>query len=546
MKQLAPKPPAATAEVEDEGTIQLKSRRRAAMKLLQFGSGLDLQIRPAYFGSFSQAPTNVGPRRPFAQEGIASKSLSGQPMDYDLDSEEEWEEPEEGESLGHSDGDDDDCNGEEVDKDEMDEDGFMVPDGYLSDDEGAEIAANAEDIVLGNNLDAPTEADIQFTRERMALNRQVEKLQHLFLDALHTARRKERPLVIARLDDKGEHKNSSEAKPAALLQAFPVITMIESSVEYIDSDEEEEREKALILQAKQAQTNDKKRAKEVAFDEEYLKPFLNFLVSKPFKGRKKAVKEFVTSMKAENEAAEVEKPSLSRSFVLKKFDEVCSEVDGFWQVNPEVLKQHGIEPPVQPTTPSTSTKPETKVSRKPSPSKYNILTFFQPKSRKSIDSDNKPHTDETPTRDPSTRQDVAKSTTLTPQATEEPTSRADINANNHIADSGQAMNIDSAAPATRDIPHAESDIEPATVTITDEEWAREMEAIQNGKDLVGDKLTNAFAVFGEERLSAMSRVPKKIYSRLMGIALESNEVYPYMLVRSKPMCKRFSFCTWHL
>jgi len=65
-----------------------------------------------------------------------------QDVDYDFDSDEEWEEePEDGEDLGDKDDadkeEDEKCSmggGEEEDFD--DEDDFLVPHGYLSDDEG--------------------------------------------------------------------------------------------------------------------------------------------------------------------------------------------------------------------------------------------------------------------------------------------------------------------------------------------------------------------------------------------------------------------------
>uniref|UniRef100_A0A8C1ZRQ8 Chromatin assembly factor 1, subunit A (p150) n=1 Tax=Cyprinus carpio TaxID=7962 RepID=A0A8C1ZRQ8_CYPCA len=54
-------------------------------------------------------------------------------LDYEVDSDEEWEEEEPGESLSHSEGDDDDEGGDDDD----DDDGFFVPHGYLSEGEGA-------------------------------------------------------------------------------------------------------------------------------------------------------------------------------------------------------------------------------------------------------------------------------------------------------------------------------------------------------------------------------------------------------------------------
>uniref|UniRef100_A0A0R3SC65 Chromatin assembly factor 1 subunit A n=1 Tax=Hymenolepis diminuta TaxID=6216 RepID=A0A0R3SC65_HYMDI len=86
----------------------------------------DENVRPPYYGTYRSRSAVIAPRRPFARDV--------QRFDYDYDSEEEWEE-DEGESLTHSDQE------EEDDIDDSDEDGkFVVPHGYLSDDEreGAE------------------------------------------------------------------------------------------------------------------------------------------------------------------------------------------------------------------------------------------------------------------------------------------------------------------------------------------------------------------------------------------------------------------------
>ncbi|XP_075759151.1 chromatin assembly factor 1 subunit A [Pelodiscus sinensis] len=90
------------------------------MKLLQFSEN----HRPAYWGTWNKKTAVIRPRNPWSKD---SKLL-----DYEIDSDEEWEEEEPGESLSHSEGDDEEEGGE----DEDDDDGFFVPHGYLSEDEG--------------------------------------------------------------------------------------------------------------------------------------------------------------------------------------------------------------------------------------------------------------------------------------------------------------------------------------------------------------------------------------------------------------------------
>ncbi|XP_077890082.1 chromatin assembly factor 1 subunit A isoform X2 [Ictidomys tridecemlineatus] len=95
-------------------------RKFGRMKLLQFSEN----HRPAYWGTWNKKTVVIHPRNPWAQD----KAL----LDYEVDSDDEWEEEEPGESLSHSEGDDDD----EVGEDEDEDDGFFVPHGYLSEDEG--------------------------------------------------------------------------------------------------------------------------------------------------------------------------------------------------------------------------------------------------------------------------------------------------------------------------------------------------------------------------------------------------------------------------
>nr|KAF6400671.1 chromatin assembly factor 1 subunit A [Rousettus aegyptiacus] len=109
------------------------------MKLLQFSEN----HRPAYWGTWNKTTTVIHPRDPWAQD----RKL----LDYEVDSDDEWEEEEPGESLSHSEGDDDD----EVGDDEDEDDGFFVPHGYLSEDEGVtEECADPENHKVRQKLKA--------------------------------------------------------------------------------------------------------------------------------------------------------------------------------------------------------------------------------------------------------------------------------------------------------------------------------------------------------------------------------------------------------
>ncbi|KAJ8718548.1 hypothetical protein PYW08_002785 [Mythimna loreyi] len=108
---------------EDAGeilTCEPAQREKLRPKLLSFHENR----RPPYWGTWRKKSASVGPRRPFGQDE--------KQVDYEADSDEEWEEEQEGESIdGSAAGSDD-----EQDADEYEVDNAMfVPHGYLSDEE---------------------------------------------------------------------------------------------------------------------------------------------------------------------------------------------------------------------------------------------------------------------------------------------------------------------------------------------------------------------------------------------------------------------------
>ncbi|KAG0036284.1 Chromatin assembly factor 1, subunit A [Podila clonocystis] len=91
------------------------------MRLLQFAEN----YRPAYFGTWSKRSKHINGRRFLGKDTHL--------IEYDVDSEAEWEEDEEGEEC-KSDDDEDDA--DEVGSEQEEEDDWLVPEGYLSEDEG--------------------------------------------------------------------------------------------------------------------------------------------------------------------------------------------------------------------------------------------------------------------------------------------------------------------------------------------------------------------------------------------------------------------------
>lgn len=110
--------PASHGEVCIEIASQLGSK---VVKLLQFGEN----YRPAFYGTWNRQTKVIRPRNPFLKDSDI--------YDYDYDSDDEWEEEEEGDECLSDEGDDEEA---EVPDSEDQDDGWLVPHGYLSEDEG--------------------------------------------------------------------------------------------------------------------------------------------------------------------------------------------------------------------------------------------------------------------------------------------------------------------------------------------------------------------------------------------------------------------------
>ncbi|KAF8564516.1 hypothetical protein P879_09036 [Paragonimus westermani] len=102
------------------GTVWLRA------KWLQFVEN----YRPAYYGTWRRRSRIVNGRRPFAQDHTK--------LDYTVDSDDEWEEEEPGESITQSENDEEEDD-KDAEEEEDEDDHFFVPHGYLSDDEGVAV-----------------------------------------------------------------------------------------------------------------------------------------------------------------------------------------------------------------------------------------------------------------------------------------------------------------------------------------------------------------------------------------------------------------------
>ncbi|XP_076330479.1 uncharacterized protein LOC143236094 [Tachypleus tridentatus] len=118
-------------EINEEEDIFIESEERKMrpklkVKLLQFCEN----VRPPYWGTWRKISTSVNPRRPFSRDVI---------FDYEVDSDEEWEEGGPGESLSGTEDEKESEDEYEVDNE------FFVPHGYLSTDEEQDDEGNPVD-----------------------------------------------------------------------------------------------------------------------------------------------------------------------------------------------------------------------------------------------------------------------------------------------------------------------------------------------------------------------------------------------------------------
>lgn len=154
-------------------------------KLLQF----DKSHRPAYYGTLSVKSDVIGPRHPLRKDSN---------LDYDVQSDEEWEEEDPGESLSDCEKDEE----EEIlveetikgDDEDESEDGFLVPDGYLSENEGVQVDSmeTDSDDDIRNSPTPKQDPDGEEFRALFQLQKRIHNITELALQ-------KNQPLIISNL-----------------------------------------------------------------------------------------------------------------------------------------------------------------------------------------------------------------------------------------------------------------------------------------------------------------------------------------------------------
>ncbi|CAO1944071.1 unnamed protein product [Urochloa humidicola] len=285
-------------------------------KLLQF----DKSNRPAYYGTWRKKSSAVGPRCPLEMDPD---------LDYEVDSDDEWEEEDPGESLSDCEKDSDEVMEEDSKiTDEEDEDSFVVPDGYLSDNEGIQIESLLDD----KDEEASSLPIGQCTEveEFRSLLRQQKVLNTLTEQAL----RKSQPLVISNLNhEKAELLTAEDLKGTAKIEqlCLQVLSMCICPGGVVVDVPVTDNSSATAEEINQSNVKNGSPASASAIPEADLPEFVQVIRSCR-EGIYKVV-----------ELLQQKFPNFSRSQLNRKVREISYFVDNHWKVKKEILDKLGLD-----------------------------------------------------------------------------------------------------------------------------------------------------------------------------------------------------------
>ncbi|KAG0554872.1 hypothetical protein KC19_12G126800 [Ceratodon purpureus] len=181
-------------------------------KLLQF----DKSHRPAYYGTMSKVSKTIRPRHPLRKDAS---------LDYEVDSDEEWEEEDPGESLSDCEDKEEDLEKVDVESDEEAGDGFVVPDGYLSENEGVHVEEPTFEIGQSSKQ-VPVSGESSSISEGLATKDQMgRKHQHqmkLLDNVIKHALQRNKPFLINNLVPGENDENQTER---LCLQALRMVVV---------------------------------------------------------------------------------------------------------------------------------------------------------------------------------------------------------------------------------------------------------------------------------------------------------------------------------
>ncbi|KAL3833932.1 hypothetical protein ACJIZ3_008668 [Penstemon smallii] len=292
---------------------QKNVKRIRSKKLLQF----DKSHRPAFYGIWPKNSQVVGSRHPFAKDPD---------IDYEIDSDEEWEEDEPGESLSDCDKDDVDESMEGHlmgDDEDESEDGFFVPDGYLSENEGVQSDEMESDELVERVRKLPDSKNQVHSEEFCTLLRQQNYLNNLTEHAL----KKNQPLIILNLVHEkttslsaeelcGTEKLERMCLQTLSIRPFLGLPNVEISIPNKTVDED--------LEASSSKSST------TSVPDSYLPQIITFIQSCP-----QSIEKIVKSLHDKF-------PTISKSQLRNKVREISEFSDNRWKVKKEILNKLGL------------------------------------------------------------------------------------------------------------------------------------------------------------------------------------------------------------
>lgn len=365
----------AFCQTNTRSVIPINTERTQSKQLLQF----DKSYRPAFYGVWPKKSQVINAHHPFAKDPE---------LDYEIDSDEEWEEEEPGESLSDFDKDGEDESMDEGcskgEDDEESEDGFMVPDGYLSENEGVEVDKVNSCQLVEEEPRSPMSKDTQLSQD-IVLLRQQKYLRSLTEHAL----RKNQPLIISNLMHEkasllfadnltGVNKLEQTCLQALSICVFPCGVPVEIS---ITNDAEEENLEACMSNSNASTTNLSSRA---AISESDL-PSIVSVIQSCSNGINKLV-----------ESLQEKLPSFSKSQLRNKVREISDFTDNRWQVKKEVLVKLGL-----------TVTPEKGVRRTKKIASFFSKRCLPPSDKSNCPAESSPQSSQKPVTTTQTQQDSA-------------------------------------------------------------------------------------------------------------------------------------------
>ncbi|XLR00408.1 chromatin assembly factor 1 subunit FAS1 isoform X2 [Arachis ipaensis] len=310
-KELKLRPTVRVAHYGDLILEEHAERSLLDVKMNQHGKQLfqfDHSPRPAFYGIWDKKSQVVGPRHPFRKDSI---------LDYDVDSDEEWKEVDPGESLSGYDQDEEECSTSDYEICG----GYFVPDGYLSEDEGAHVDKMETNVDIDGAENLPKGKDDVERDEFCALLQQQKNLNNLIKIALG----KNKPLIITNFmhEMRSGQDNGTIKSEQIWLQylSFHVISAIDISVNHFQ-DEDQKRSSGGSVAP-------------VCDDDAIPESNLPLIVA--------AIQTYPRSLSKVLKSLKRRFPSASKHLLKDKVCEISNYVDNCLQVKKEVLVKLGLD-----------------------------------------------------------------------------------------------------------------------------------------------------------------------------------------------------------